>query len=321
MAANASSPGKAGKAVPAWAKQPFEKQLWRDKAVQGKLLEDAQMTRVLTGKGGNAVLDQDATWVPDQSKLSHFRDHGVVADFGQQLGRIDLARLGSRSTADGARESHWRPEKPASIALTKPRVPSSGVQFAKQTTREQGVTGKLLEDMAMTRFLVGTGGANGHEYYDGAHDSLETPSRASHRARNGVGNHSFGSQTGRLSLARSGQRSAVEGSRPSYWEPGLGYSHEKRHGKVRSWDKQIGRVDLNVTGMRGAPAKVNPNLGSESAPRRPATVGSASSFGGRAPMHIAHKHHRGIMPVTHVMTTSMDKQLSREAWASKPIRT
>ena len=36
--------------------------------------------------------------------------------------------------------------------------------------------------------------------------------------------------------------------------------------------------------------------------------------------HMPNKDPRGNLPTRHVPVFSMDKQLSREAWASKPIR-
>ena len=129
-------------------------------------------------------------------------------------------------------------------------------------------------------------------------------------------------------MQRSGQRSAAEGFRTSYWEPGMGYNATmKNEGKVCGWERQIGRVELYVSGMRGAPAKPQPNLGSEGAVRRPMSAIASIRGGGagaaqavRPPTHLTRRAHRGIMPVKHVQTTSMDKQLSREAWAARPVR-
>lgn len=147
--------------VKAYLQEPFQKQITRAQAIQGKLLEDNQMVRVLMGAQGNE-LQQDSSYFPNHSRLSHTHNLGVVREFGRQMGRIEISKIGTRSGADGATNSHWRPEKPPNDSLTRPASASSGVPFGRQITRMQDVNGKLLEDIAMTRFLFGSVRALAH---------------------------------------------------------------------------------------------------------------------------------------------------------------
>jgi len=310
--------------VPAWRQEPFQKQITRAQGVQGKLLEDVQVTRVIKGAKGSPELEQDARWFPDHRKLAHHLNFGVVHDFTLQIGRGggESRRPASRAVPEGP-ASYWRAEKPPNEKLVRPASASPGVQFGQQITREQDVNGKLLEDNAMCRFLFGTTNA-GPEYYEAAHDSMARPLHASHRKRLGVGNHRFRSQVGRLPLSRNGARASAESSHPSYWEPGCGYVETMgvRLEKQPNFERQLGRVPLHLAGMRGAPGR--PDL--ESGGNRPMSAmatlrkPSGNPFMGKTPQHVQGKMPRGNLPVRHVQTPSMDKQLSRDAWISKPLR-
>merc|ERR1719231_625990 len=109
----------------------------------------------------------------------------------------------------------------------------------------------------MTHFLFGESGA-GPEYYERAHISLEMPLPVSHRPRFGPGQQVFSKQMGRLPLNRTGTRSAADGTFPSHWEPGMGYSETiPKARQVANFQKQNGRIELHLSGMRGAPPKAS----------------------------------------------------------------
>ena len=139
----------------------------------------------------------------------------------------------------------------------------------------------------MTRFLFGTSGT-GPENYDGAWDSMMKPLKVSHLKKIGPGQHLFGKQTGRLPLNRVGTRAAADGVFPSHWEPGMGYSETMNNeGKsVANFSKQPGRIELHLSGMRGAPPmpRSPPTIRARSAPRAGGGDGGAvSEMNGAAP--------------------------------------
>ena len=73
----------------------------------------------------------------------------------------------------------------------------------------------------------------------------------------GQGFHTMKKQAGRIPLNRQGTRAAADGVYPSYFEPGQGYNdtmYNSGAGKF-NFGTQLGRVELHVSGMRGAPAK------------------------------------------------------------------
>lgn len=210
--------------------------------------------------------------------------------------------------------------------MTRPASASSGVHFSKQTTRRQDVTGKLLEDKAMNKFLFGSI-ERGVEYYEKAHDQLSKPLPVAHRKRVGMGQQRFRNQIGRVPMRVSGARVAAEGTQPSYWEPGMGYlANMSVNTRGQRFDRQLGRVKLYLAGMRGAPSRGQ--LG-DSEYARPMSAmaalhGGEGNWGApqkKPPAHLSGpKPHRGNLPVRHVPCPAMDKQLSREAWVSKPLR-
>jgi hypothetical protein len=262
----------------------------------------------------------DLVYSPNYNALSHSQDWGKSRRFGRQLGRVEVAKIGSRAAADGCKMNMWRPEAPPNDSLCRPSSASSGVHFAQQTTRIQDVTGKLLEDNAMTRFLFNKI-QTGTEYYEGAYDSLTAP--GVNRRRVGSGHHKFRKQTGRLSMAKSGSRAAAMGAAASYWEPGMGYTETMANaGQAAQFQHMTGRVDLHLSGMRGAPAKPSEELGLA---KRPMSAMAALREPGqpkpRAQSAMMHRPMtRGVLPVRHVMVPNMDRQMSRDAWASKIIR-
>ena len=138
----------------------------------------------------------------------------------------------------------------------------------------------------MTRFLFGANMVGGPEYYDKAYDSMMNPLPTSDKKKIGTGQHVMRKQAGRLPLNRVGTRAAADGILPSHWEPGTGYSpHMYNGGGAMGFDRQLGRVDLHLSGMRGAPAK--PSLaadfanggGSERPQSAMASLRAASSDG------------------------------------------
>ena len=322
--ASAKKPKGKKEGIPAYLQQPFMKQITRNQAIMGKLLEDNTMVRVLRGASSN-----DVVYEPQLNAQSHTRDLGQVRRFGEMVGRLPLNRVGTRAAADGTFPSHWRPTAAPNDQMTRPASASSGVAFQRQITRKQDVNGKLLENIAMTRFLFG-GIGNGPEYYDRAYDSLMMPLQVSHRPKVGTGQHKFMKQTGRLPLNRVGTRAAADGTFPSHWEPGMGYSEtmENQGKSVSNFGKQTGRIDLHLSGMRGAPPKAS--LAADyQGPGRPQSAMAALRGGGgdgaghsrrRAGPAGADARPIPENPKKHVQVHAFTKQLTREQWTSLPIR-
>jgi len=306
---------------PLYAQSPFQKQINRRQAVVGKLLEDNIMCRVLRGASSN-----DVTYDPKYEAQSHYQELGHVRKFGDIVGRIEISKSGARSAASGSFPSNWRPTAPPKDEITRPSSASSGVAFQRQITRKQDVNGKLLENLAMTRFLFGAEG-NGPEYYEKAYDSMHHPLNVSHRPRVGSGQHRFTRQTGRLPLNRVGTRAAANGVFPSHWEPGMGYSESiPKATNVSDFARQPGRVDLHLSGMRGAPPKAS--LAADYAgPARPQSAMQMLREGDQAakpkkPRPATADARRPIPegPKKHIEVHSFSKQLTREQWASRPLR-
>ena len=105
----------------------------------------------------------------------------------------------------------------------------------------------------------------------------------------------------------------------------MGYTEcMANRGQASSFDRMIGRVDLCVSGMRGAPSKV---AHQDVAAPRARPMSAAAALQGGAERHAAPSRAqlsrpltRGVLPVRHVQVPAMDKQLSRDAWTSLPIR-
>ena len=224
--------------IPAYMQPPFAKQISRVQAINGKLLEDNTMVRVLRGTSSN-----DIVYDMNDGALSHTKDLGMVRRFGDIIGRVDHSKVGTRAAAQGTFPSHWRPTAMPNDQMTRPASASSGVAFQRQITRKQDVNGKLLENIEMCRALFGSS-ASGPEYYERAYDSLMQPLHVSHRPKMGTGQHSFTKQMGRLPLNRTGTRAAAAGTCPSHWEPGMGYQESiPKANQVASFAKQSGRID------------------------------------------------------------------------------
>ena len=83
--------------------------------------------------------------------------------------------------------------------------------FQKQINRKQAVLGKLLEDLSMTRMLIGVEGTNDLIYHP--NETVQSHSKALGHVR------TFTSQVGRLDMHRSGTRAAADGTYPSHWFP------------------------------------------------------------------------------------------------------
>ena len=279
------------------------------------------MCRVLKGASSN-----DIVYYPKYDSQSHAHNLGHVRRFGDIAGRLELHRSGTRAAAQGVFPSHWRPTAPPADAITRPSSASSGVAFQKQITRKQDVNGKLLENLAMTRFLFGATGS-GPEYYEKAYDTIMRPLATSDRTRVGVGQHKFRAQAGRLPLNRSGTRAAAQGVFPSHWEPGMGYSETiPKASHVSDFSKQPGRVELHLSGMRGAPPKAS--LAADFVgPTRPQSAismlrGEDAAAKPAKSRPMTADTHRPIPegPKKHVEVSSFAKQLTREQWANRPLR-
>lgn len=309
------------KEIPAYAMPPFMKQIDRKQAINGKLLEDNTMVRVLRGASSN-----DIVYAPKYAAQSHSRDLGAVRRFGDIIGRVPDDKVGTRAAAQGSFPSHWRPTAPPNDTMTRPASASSGVAFQRQITRKQDVNGKLLENISMTRFLFGALG-QGPEYYERAYDTLMHPLNVSHRPRVGNGQHTFGKQLGRLPLNRVGTRAAADGTFPSHWEPGMGYSETiPKATKIADFQRQVGRVELHLSGMRGAPPKAS--LAADyQGPKRPQSAmailrSSEASSNGAPKRRPAQEATRPIPEGVkkHIEAHSFNKQLTREQWTSRPLR-
>jgi len=175
---------------PLRARSPFAKQTTRATAVHGKLLEDLQMTRVLLGKN----MMNDVSYEVNDTALSGYHNYGACRDFLHQRGRVPMHKQGTRAAAGGTFESHWSAQAPPSIDATRPKRPSSGPAFVKQTTRLQDVNRNV-----------------GPEYYPRAYDSMETPIYTSSRPRVGKGTLAFAGVQGRVALNKVGTRAAAAG--------------------------------------------------------------------------------------------------------------
>lgn len=324
--------------LPAYAREPFQKQITRKEAVVGKLLEDVQMNRMLRGTHASGAAD--IMYDPNFESQSSSRNLGAVRQFGSQVGRLEPHRTGTRAAADGTFPSHWYPTGAPNDSLSRPASASSGIKFEKQITRKQDVNGKLLEDIPMTRFLFGANMQSGPETYENAFDSMMKPLPTSDKKRIGQGQHSFRKQAGRIPLNRQGTRAAADGIYPSHWEPGAGYTASfVNKGRAQgAFNKQTGRIDLHLTGMRGAPAK--PTLaadfsGAGGASSRPQSA-MAMLRGSQTSEEFGRKGHRSnaasvpsrpqsaMLPASmnkHTQVANFNKQLTRDQWSSRPIRT
>ena len=318
-----------------YAQEPFQKQITRVQAVNSKLLEDIAMTRFLLGATGNLGTN-DLIYEPNDRAQSHSKNYGHVRTFGSQVGRLELNRVGTRAAANGIFPSHWYPSKAPNDSMTRPCSASSGIKFEKQITRRQDVNGKLLENLAMTRFLFGAGIQQGPEHYDGAYDTMMNPGSQSHLKKIGQGQHHFRKQCGRIPLNRQGTRAAADGIYPSHWEPGAGYtaSFVNTGKKQMGFDRQVGRVELHLSGMRGAPARAdmaadfNPGGGErpQSAMAQLRAAEKSDGFGKKlrvtrsaAPV----RKEKNMLPASmnkKVPTGCFAKQLTREQWTSQTIR-
>lgn len=109
-------------ATPAYKRQPFEKQITRNQAIMGKLLEDNMMVRVLRGATSN-----DMVYDPKYDSQSHTRNLGSVRTFGSMIWRTELSKSGTRAAAAGSLPSHWFPTAPPNGAATRPASASSGL--------------------------------------------------------------------------------------------------------------------------------------------------------------------------------------------------
>jgi hypothetical protein len=308
--------------IPTYAKSPFAKQTSRAQAVYGKLLEDNIMCRVLKGSGETNDLFYD----PKFEAQSNARDCGRVRRFGDVVGRLPLEKAGTRAAASGSFPSNWRPTAPPNDSMTRPSSASTGVKFERQITRKQGVNGKLLENLAMTRFLFGVEG-NGPEYYEKAKDSMLQPLYTSARPKLGIGQHRFQRQSGRLPINRCGTRAAANGIFPSHWEPGMGYSDTiPKPTSVTNMSTQPGRVELHLSGLRGAPP--NPALAADYVgPERPKSAMQVLREGDEAPKkpRPASAGAAITRPIPerlkkHIEVHSFQKQMTREQWCARPIR-
>ena len=330
-----------------YAREPFQKQITRTQAINSKLLEDLAMTRFLLGanssdSGVNRGTN-DLVYEPNEKAQSHSKNFGHVRLFGSQVGRLELNRVGTRAAADGVFPSNWYPSKAPNDSMTRPGSASCGIKFEKQITRRQDVNGKLLENLAMTRFLFGAGMQQGPEHYDGAYDTMMKPGPQSHLKKIGLGQQHFRKQTGRLPLNRVGTRAAANGVFPSHWEPGAGWTPTfvNTGKKQLGFDRQVGRVELHLSGMRGAPARAdlaadfNPSGGGgaerpQSAMAQLRAAEKNDGFGGKKKGRSRSAASLNVRPEKQIIypasmkkniqVANFNKQLTREQWTKQVIR-
>ena len=107
----------------------------------------------------------------------------------------------------------------------------------------------------------------------------------------------------------------------------MGYSETIPKAKnVSDFGKAGGRLELHLSGMRGAPPKAS--LAADFVgPERPQSAmallrGEGEGKPKRRPATAAAQMHRPIpeRPKKHIEVHSFAKQLTREQWASRPIR-
>jgi len=262
----------------------------------------------------------------------------------------------------------WAPSD--SVLLKKVNV---GPGFEKQTNRIQAVYGKLRSDVPMTKMLLATDwGQGGRDWYDGAADSMHKP----HITRPSSSNVGvpFGKQLSRKEAvvgkllndvamtrmltgtdwSQGGDHLAAEAEIDTFLKPPptrkrafLGQHH---------FNKQIGRVEYHVAGLRGAPAKPNlgekvthhrsirmqaqedarakramsapPNRHSVEASRSAAKAGSSlgrptsavKAVGDNAVNPFATITDIPQRPKAHVRVPTFEKQMPRERWTQQPMR-
>jgi len=185
----------------------------------------------------------------------------------------------------------------------------------------------------MTRMLFAENGGGGPEYYEGAHGNMMKPLGVSHVKRIGVGQHKFTRQMGRLPFNRTGTRAAAQGTFPSHWEPGMGYAESLPKARnVSNFSRDMGRVDLHLSGMRGAPPKASlaaDYVGPESS-KRPQSAMAILRNGGDGSGGVSQKRRpqsaaantRPIPegPKKHIECHGWQKGLTRDQWTSRPMR-
>ena len=280
------------------------------------------MCRVLKGASSN-----DVVYEPNIDSQSHAHNLGAVRRFADIIGRVPQHKVGTRAAAQGTFPSHWRPSGPPKDSLTRPASASAGVVFQKQITRKQDVNGKLLENIEMVRALFGSSGS-GPEVYDKAYGTMMMPLQTSDQKKIGLGQHKFTKQTGRLPLNRVGTRAATNGVYPSHWEPGMVSGSTLQSANVTSFAKQPGRIELHLSGMRGAPPKASlaADFVGPTSSTRPQSAAAILSGGGdtgstlKRPQRADPGRPIPEGPKKHIMTGSFAKQLTREQWASRPMR-
>jgi hypothetical protein len=138
---------------PLYTQEPFSKQLNRTKAVQGKLLEDIQMNRMLRGTHASGAAD--IIYDPNFESQSSSRDLGAVRTFGSQVGRLDMHRAGTRAAADGTFPNHWFPTKPPNDEFTRPARAAGGQRRRRRLEQSrrtlQGAQPKTSRPILQTR--------------------------------------------------------------------------------------------------------------------------------------------------------------------------
>ena len=93
-----------------------------------------------------------------------------------------------------------------------------------------------------------------------------------------------------------------------------------------SFDRQIGRVPLHLSGLRGAPNK--PSMDGSARPQSALAVLTSSSGVGVLPSRFGKaqrvappvSYRNKEMPAKHISCRAWDKQLTREQWTTLPMR-
>jgi hypothetical protein len=274
----------------------------------------------------------------------------------EQSAGIQVARAKSAAAA-----RHNTPWRAPDHYLRKPV--NVGIAFEKQITRKEAVYGKLLSDVAMTKMLLGANwGQGGREGYDGATDTMTKPLIT--RPRSASVGVPFAKQITRkeavvgklltdVAMTRmllgadwsQGGGDAADPDLDTFLKPPI--TRKRANLGQHSFNKQMGRVDYHLAGLRAAPAK--PGLGERGPPRsalmeetvadprgsrgasappsrthsssalRARSVG-LSKFGRDRPDPFATLTDVPQRPQPHVRTADFARQLPRERWTQTPMR-
>jgi hypothetical protein len=224
----------------------WDKQITRQQAVVGKLLEDQQMNKFLFGTRGDS---EDRMYVPDLSVKAG--THAVRSvNFARAIGRAD-AMKGSALASPPAIDSNFiAPDSVlAAERLTRPTGPR-GIAMSRQISRSKATTGHLLLDDSTRNLAKGAKPDESRIVQEGgaASDTMLNPSIT--RRRSATGHHDFSRSLGRNDPARSGSRLSAAAATGVYWRatkiPNASLIRPSSSPTGVAWEKQINRQQAVV---------------------------------------------------------------------------